>query len=75
MDDETKARLRSLAEEYTVFVDMMRSGRYADSDEYQRLSADRTLVHDELLRITGMTRRNDMYSFCRDLLAQQALDA
>lgn len=69
MDNAATARLRSLAEEYTVFVEMMRSGQYADSDEWQRLSADRTLVHDELLRMTGMTRRDDMYRYCKTVLA------
>jgi len=68
MDSEQTAHLRSLAEEYVALADTMRGGQYADSDEYQRLSADRTLVHDELLRITGMTRRDDMYGCCRNLL-------
>lgn len=70
MDDETKAHLRTLAEEYVTLVEAMRGGQYADSDEWQRLSADRTLVHDELLQLTGMTRRDDMYAFCRNLLVQ-----
>lgn len=69
MSDETTARLRALAEEYVTFVDMMRGGQYADMDEYQRLSADRTLVHDELLRLTGMTRHDDMYRYCKALVA------
>lgn len=68
MDVETIARLRALAKEYVTFVDMMRGGQYADSDEYQRLSADRTLVHDELLRLMGMTRRDDMYRYCKTVL-------
>jgi hypothetical protein len=71
MDDETKAHLRTLAEEYVAVVDAMHGGQFADSDEYQRLSADRTLVHDELLRLTGMTRKNDMYRYCRTLLEQR----
>jgi hypothetical protein len=68
MDSEQAAHLRSLAEEYVTLVDAMRSGQYADMDEYQRLSADRTLVHDELLRLTEMTRKNDMYRYCKTLL-------
>lgn len=71
MDAETTSRLYTLAAEYVSFVDMMRGGQYADSDEWQRLSADRTLVHDELLRLTGMTRRDDMYRHCRTLLEQR----
>jgi hypothetical protein len=73
MSDELAGRLRALAEEYTVLVDAMRSGQY-DGAEYQRLSADRTLVHDELLQHTGMTRRDDMYAFCRDVLANRVPD-
>jgi hypothetical protein len=72
MDHEIEARLRALAEEYVTYVEMMRGGQYTDSDEYQRMSADRTLVHDELLRLTGMTRRDDMYGYCRALLAKPA---
>jgi hypothetical protein len=70
MDEDTKARLRLIAEEYVSYVEAMRGGQYADTDEYQRMSADRTLVHDELLRLTGMTRRDDMYGYCRGLLAK-----
>jgi hypothetical protein len=69
MDAGTTARLRILAEEYVTYVEMMRTGEYNDMTEYQRLSADRTLVHDELLRLTGMTRRDDMYRHCKALLA------
>ena len=72
MDDETKARLRTLAEEYVTFVEGMRNGQYADSDEWQQLSSARMLVHDELLRLTGMTRCDDMYRYCRELLAKPA---
>jgi hypothetical protein len=74
MDDATNARLRTLAKEYIALVDAMRGGQYADTDEYQRLSADRTLVHDELLWLTGMTRRDDMDSHCRGLLAKRTND-
>ena len=70
MDDAVMAHLRLLAEEYVTLVEAMRGGQFADMDEYQRLSADRTLVHDELLRLTGMTRRDDMYRYCRELLAK-----
>jgi hypothetical protein len=51
-------------------AEVMRGGQYADTDEYQRMSADRTLVHDELLLLTGLTRRDDMYRFCRELLSK-----
>ncbi|KPV50813.1 hypothetical protein SE17_24735 [Kouleothrix aurantiaca] len=70
MDEATQARLRTLAEEYVALVEAMHGGQYADMDEYARLSADRTLVHDELLQLTGMTRSDDMYRHCKALLAE-----
>ena len=69
MDIEMAARLHTLAEEYVSYVEMMRGGQYADMTEYQRLSADRTLVHDELLRILDKDRSFDMYRHCKALLA------
>jgi len=72
MDAETTARLRTLAEEYVTLVEMMRGGQYADSDEWQQLSSACMLVHDELLRLTGMTRRDDMYRYCGELLTKPA---
>ena len=44
MSDEVAGRLRALAEEYVTLVEAMRGGQYVDSDEWQRLSADRTLT-------------------------------
>jgi hypothetical protein len=75
MDDAVVARLRLLAEEYVTLVEAMRSGQYADSDEWQQLSSERMLVHDELLRLTGLTRRNDMYAYCREVLTKQVSDS
>jgi len=69
MDEAMAARNRLLAEEYVGFVDAMRGGQYADSEEWQQLSSARMLVHDELLRLTGMTRHDDMYGYCRALLS------
>lgn len=73
MNAEEQGRLRTLAEEYVTLVREMRNGQ-RDSDEWQRLSADRTLVHDELLMLTGMTRRDDMYRFCCDMLAGSTVE-
>lgn len=70
MDAAQQKRLELLASEYIALVEAMREGRYADSDEWQRLSADRSLAHDELLALTGMTRKDDMYAHCRELLRQ-----
>ena len=56
--------------EYIALVEAMRSGQYVDSDEYQRLSSERTVTHDELLRLTGMMRQHDMYRHYRTVLEQ-----
>lgn len=69
MTEAERERLATLAGEYVAYVTAMREGQYADMDEWQRLSSERTLVHDELLRLTRMTRQDDMYAFCRNLLA------
>lgn len=69
MDDATNARVHTLAAEYVELVDMMRGGQYADDDEYRQLSSQRTLTHDELIRLTGVTDRKAMYGYCRALLA------
>ena len=71
--DGQPSRMQALTEEYVAYVDAMRGGQYADSDEWQRLSSERILVHDELLRLTGMTQRNDMYVYCRAVLADTGL--
>jgi hypothetical protein len=72
MDDtQTHGRLVALAEEYVGYVEAMRTGQFADDEEWRRLSSERTLVHDELLQMTGMTRKDDMYVFCRNLLADR----
>lgn len=68
-ESQTQARLLILAEEYVSYVEAMRTGQFADDEEWRTLSSERTLVHDELLRMTGMTRKDDMYLFCKNLLA------
>jgi len=69
MDDATTAHIKTLAAEYVELVDMMRGGQYADDEEYRQLSSQRTLIHDELIRLTGVTERKAMYGHCRALLA------
>jgi hypothetical protein len=68
--DDAAAGLRVLAAEYVELVDVMRNGQYVDAEEYRALSSQRTLVHDELIRLTGITERNAMYGYCRALLAE-----
>jgi hypothetical protein len=71
MHEDEAARVRILATEYIELVDIMRSGQY-DGDEYRHLSSQRTLTHDELIRLTGLTDRKAMYGYCRSLLAGEA---
>lgn len=69
MHDETTAHVRTLAAEYVELVELMRGGQYAGDEEYRQLSSQRTLTHDELIRLTGLTDRKAMYGYCRALLA------
>lgn len=68
-DNERFARIRALAEEYVTLVDLMRQGQYADDAEWRQLSSQRSLVHDELITLTGLLERPAMYGYCRELLA------
>ena len=61
MRDEREGRLRALAEEYCQLVEQMRSGQY-DGDGYRALSSQRTVVHDELIALTGRTDRSKLNS-------------
>ena len=72
---EVQGRLRMLAGEYVALVEAMQTGQYADDAEWRTLSSDRTLVHDELLRLIGMTRAEDMYAYCREMLARTTENA
>lgn len=42
----------------------MRGGQYADDEEYHQLGSQRTLTHDELIRLTGLIDRKAMYGYC-----------
>ena len=75
MQDEATARIRTLAAEYVELVELMRSGQYADDEEWRVLSSQRTLTHDELIHLTGVTDRKAMYGYCRALLAGEASQA
>lgn len=63
-------RLLALAGEYVELVEAMREGRYADDEEYRQLSSQRTVVHDELIQLTGLEERPAMYGYCRRLLSR-----
>ena len=65
----TTEHLHTLAAEYLELVRLMTSGQY-DRADYARLSADRTNVHDTLIRVLGPghERPFDMAAHCRALL-------
>lgn len=66
---ETAARIALLAAEYVALVTQMRSGAYDDEAEWRALSSQRSLVHDELIVLTGVTDRAAMYAHCRAIVA------
>lgn len=66
---EEHQRLLALAGEYVELVEAMREGRYADDEEWRQLSSQRTVVHDELIRLTELEDRPAMYGYCRSLLS------
>ena len=67
-------RLIILAQEYIQTVDAMRSGQYT-VDELRTLDSERQLLHDELCRLTGYSRRADMYRAARLILRDGGIDA
>lgn len=67
--DAATDHIRQLATEYVLLVEQMRSGAYTDATEYRTLSSQRTLLHDDLIALTGVSARPAMYAHCRALLA------
>lgn len=65
---EREQRLRTLAHEYLGYINLMAMPDLSAADR-QYLSAQRTIVHDELIAITGLARPFDMAGYCADLLA------
>jgi hypothetical protein len=70
-DHAIQTHIRTLAAEYVALVDAMRQGQYSDAAERHILSSQRSVVHDQLIALTGLTDRPAMYAFCRMLLASQ----
>jgi hypothetical protein len=68
--DGTQQRILLLAHDYVQIVEQMRQGVYTDMQEWAQLAAERTLIHDELIALTGVTERKMMYAHCRTLTAQ-----
>lgn len=58
------AYLVSLCQDYCAYVDAMRGGQYT-TEEIRAIDSQRQVVHDELCRITGKDRSEDMYAYAR----------
>lgn len=69
--NEREQRLHDLAREYLNYVGLMQSPDLRAEDR-QYLSSQRTIVHDELIALTGLARPFDMAQYCRDLLGDRA---
>lgn len=65
---EEQSRLLSLCREYILLVDMMRGRYYEDGDEHMRMGVERIVLQDELIRMTGLTDRRKMYSYCKSVI-------
>ena len=64
--------LKSLASEYLFYVDAMTTSRAYTTAELRDISAQRTLCHNELIRVLGpdYDRPFDMQNHCRRLLSE-----
>jgi hypothetical protein len=64
-------RIDALCIEYLFYCYHM-DGHVETQEEYKYMSAQRTLVHDELLSLTGLTRENThMPSWARERLQER----
>lgn len=65
--------LRDLASEYLQICQIMESGEY-DGMQLTSLSAQRTWLHDEMIRLLGpeYDRPYDMKAYCRQLVNDAA---
>jgi hypothetical protein len=71
--NDTDARIDTLCHEYLAYIQMTDSG-FLTADERREVSAQRTIVHDELLLMTGLTRENThMPAWTRQRLAGRIL--
>ncbi len=72
MDDlYFKRYVKSLAEDYLEYIRLMQA--CDDPDERRELSAQRSICHDELIRLLGSdyARPFDMQAHCRRLVNDQ----
>lgn len=57
----------SLMREYVALVDAQRSSQYSAGSNHH-IAGERSVIHDQLLELTKMTRDDDMYEWCRGWL-------
>lgn len=69
--NEKEQRLMTLAQDYINTINLM---AYTDitPEDRRTLSADRTILHDELIALTGKARPFDMKTYCANLLSGRA---
>lgn len=61
------SRLLTLCKEYIQTVDSMYNGQHTTA-EIRVLDSQRQLLHDELCRLTGLSKSADMYRHAKDEL-------
>jgi len=66
--NQQEQRLIDLARDYLNYIALMAMPDIR-SEDWRYLSAQRTIVHDELIALTGLARPFDMARYCHDLLA------
>ena len=64
----TDAYTLTLAREYVQIVSTIQNGQYNSPEEWQALDRERQTTHNELCRVLNVSRREDMYRLCRNLL-------
>ena len=68
---EQEQRLFDLAREYLNYISLMTLPDIGEYD-YQYLSSQRSIVHDELIDLTGLARPFDMIGYCQNLITGRA---
>lgn len=70
MPTEIEKYMKSLASDYLFYIDAMTTSRAYTTDELRVIASQRSLCHDELIRVLGdaYARPFDMRAHCRQLL-------
>jgi len=65
--------IESLCKEYLDLIDRMDSGGYSP-EEIREMDAERMVLHAQLIELTKLARRDDMYQFCRGVMFQARME-